>query len=116
MEAAFEVGLLLRRDMAEVSWAIDRAGFNIDCDAMEMKELELCGLFSVSPGFFEVTESWRLWSRWVLDGPKGLELAHGGRVGVVGLIILAVTEGDDWELLLVELEGVSGSRNDLGSG
>ena len=57
MEALLEVGLLLGRDMAEVSWAIDRAGFNVNCDAMETKELELCGSLSVSSGLFEVTES-----------------------------------------------------------
>ena len=104
MEALLEIGLLLGSDMAEVSWAIDGAGFNIDCDSTEMKELELCGSLPVPSGFFEVTESQRLWSRGMLGGPEGLELACGGQVGVVGLIVLAVTEGDDRELLLVALE------------
>lgn len=61
MEVLLKVGLFLGGDMAEVSWMIDGAGFNIDCDAVETKELELCGLLSVSSGLFEVTESWRLW-------------------------------------------------------
>ena len=36
-------------------------------------------------------------------------------MGAVQLVVVAVTEGDDWELLLIELEGVSGSRNSSGS-
>ena len=30
-----KIGLLLWGDMAEVSWAIDRVGFNVDGDAAE---------------------------------------------------------------------------------
>ena len=116
MEALLEIGLLLGSDMAEVSWAIDGAGFNIDCDAAETKEFELCSLLSVSPGLFEVTESRRLWSQGMLGGLEGLKLTRGGRVGVVELVVLAVTEGDDRELFLVELKGVSGSRKVSESG
>ena len=36
-------------------------------------------------------------------------------MGAVQLVVIAVTEGDDWELLLIELEGVSGLRNSSGS-
>jgi len=115
MEALLEIGLLLWADRAEVSWAIDGAGFNIDCDSMETKELKLCSLLPVPSDFFEVTKSLRLWLRGMLGGPEGLELARGGRVGVVGFVVLAVTEGDDGELFLIEFERVSGSRNSSGS-
>ena len=39
MEALLEVGLLLGGDRAEVSWAIDGAGFNVDLNTAESEEL-----------------------------------------------------------------------------
>ena len=95
MEALLEVGLLLGRDMAEVSWAIDGAGFKVDLNTAESEELQLGGAFSVSARLFEVTEGRGLGaSGW--SGLVGLELTLGGGLGGVWGPGFAVREPDDW--------------------